>query len=74
MTVKNIYESLHSEIPKASKVEFDAIFNCFGRVCHEIFGLENVEINLLQKWAFTVPFFQGYIIFFHELKKKKEMK
>lgn len=49
MTVRDIFKGIHSEIPKASKVEFDAIFNCFGRACHEILDLENVEINLLQK-------------------------
>lgn len=36
MTVKGITKDIHSEIPKASKVQFDAIFNCFGRGCREI--------------------------------------
>ena len=33
----------------------DASFNCFGRASYEIFGLENVEINLLQKCIFIAP-------------------
>ena len=69
IAVKDIYKGIHTEIPKASKVEFDASFNCFGRACHEIFGLENVEINLLQKWAFNAPFFKEYIIFFMNFLK-----
>ena len=48
MIIKDIYKSIHLEIPKTSKVKFDATLNCFGRACHEIFRLENVEVKLLQ--------------------------
>ena len=40
----------------------DASFNCFGRASYEVFGLENVEINLLQVYLYCP--FKEYIIFF----------
>lgn len=40
MTVKDIFKGILTEILKASEVQFDANFNCFGRTCHEILGLE----------------------------------